>query len=63
VYAIGFTSGQIGESPKHEESHLWFDPSRNTFLERVKAETDLLLDQGKYIQHKWNLFIVKIGAL
>jgi hypothetical protein len=40
-----------------------FDPSRNTLQERVKAETDLLLDQGKYIQHKWNLSFVKIGAM
>ena len=45
---FGFASGQIGERPKHEESLWWFDPSRNTFLERVKAETELLLDRGKY---------------
>jgi hypothetical protein len=49
---FGFTSGQVGDSPKHEESRWWFDPSRNTFLERVKAETDVLLDRGKYRQHK-----------
>ena len=60
---FGFTSDQIVESPKHEASRWWFDPSRNTFLQRVKAETDMLLDRGRYTQHKWNLFFVKIGAM
>jgi hypothetical protein len=59
---FGFASGHIGERPKHEESRQWFDPLRNTFLERVKAETEVLLDRGKHIQHEWNLFFVKIGA-
>ena len=59
---LSFISSQIGERPKHKESRRWFDPSRNTFLERVKAYTGLLLDRGKYMQHEWNLFFVKIGA-
>jgi hypothetical protein len=41
---FGFASDQIGERPKHEESRWWSNPSRNTFLERVKAETDSLAD-------------------
>jgi hypothetical protein len=41
---FGFASGQIGERPKHDESRRWFDPLRNTFLERLKTETDVLLD-------------------
>jgi hypothetical protein len=37
---FGFASGQIDERPKHDKSRRWFDPSRNTFLVRVKTETD-----------------------
>ena len=59
---FGFASGQIGERPKHEESCRWFDPTPNTFLERMQAKTDALLDRGKYAQHEWNLLFVKIGA-
>ena len=59
---IGFSSGQIGECARHKGGRQWFDPPQNTFLERVQAKTDALLDRGKYIQHGWNLFFVKIGA-
>ena len=49
---FGFASGQIGERAKQKGSRRRFDPKRNTFLERMRAETDALLKQGKYIQHE-----------
>ena len=49
---FGFASGQIGERAEQKGSRRRFDPTRNTFLERMQAETDALLKQGKYIQHE-----------
>ena len=40
---FGFASGQIGECSEHKRDRSWFDPTRNTLLEGVKAETDALL--------------------
>jgi hypothetical protein len=59
---FGFASGQISKRFGHKRGRQWFDPSRNTFLERMHAKTDALLDRGKYAQHEWNLLFVKIGA-
>jgi hypothetical protein len=49
---FGFASGQIGDRAEQKGSRRRFDPTRNTFLERMQAETDALLKQGKYIQHE-----------
>jgi hypothetical protein len=59
---FGFASGHVGECTNHKGGRQWFDPRQNTFLERMEAERDALLDRGKYTQHEWNLFFVKIGA-
>jgi len=59
---FGFASGQIGEHSEHKGSRRGFNPSRNTFLERVKAETDTLFDERDDIQHERNLFFMKRGA-
>src|SRR2546427_424686 len=59
---FGFASGQISKRSGYKRSRQWFDPTPNTFLERMQAKTDALLDRGKYAQHEWNLLFVKIGA-
>jgi hypothetical protein len=41
---FGFASGQIGECSQYQGGRRRFDPPGNIFLERVKAETDALLD-------------------
>jgi hypothetical protein len=41
---FGFTSGQIGECPKHEGGRWWLHPPHNLFLKHMKAERDGLLD-------------------
>jgi hypothetical protein len=56
------TIGQIYQRFGHKGGRRWFDPTPNTFLERMQAKTDALLDRGKYTQHEWNLFFVKISA-
>jgi len=55
-------TGQISKRAGHKGGRQWFDPMPNTFLERMQAKTDALLDRGKYIQHVWNLFFVKTGT-
>jgi hypothetical protein len=42
---VGFASGQIGECAQYERGRQWFDPPSNTFLERMQAKTDALLDR------------------
>jgi hypothetical protein len=41
---FGFASGQIGECSQSQGGRRRFDPPGNIVLERVKAETDALLD-------------------
>jgi len=48
---FGSASGQISKRSKHKGGRQWFDPTQNTFLERVQVKTDTLLDRGKYTQH------------
>jgi hypothetical protein len=60
---LGFSSGQIGECAKRKGGRRWFNPAQKTFLKRMKAETDTLLDGGEYTQHELNLSFVKMGAL
>jgi hypothetical protein len=55
---FGFASGQISKRAGHQGGRQWFDPMQNTFLERMQAKTDALLERGKYTQHEWNLFFV-----
>jgi len=49
---FGFAAGQIGERSKQKGAPRWFDPPQNAFLERLQAQTDSLLDEGKYGEHK-----------
>jgi hypothetical protein len=49
---FGFASGQVGECSERKRCRRWFEPTQNTFLERVQAETDSLLNQEKHILHK-----------
>ena len=49
---FGFASGQIGERSEHKGGRWWFEPTQNTFLERLQAQTDSSLDQEKYREHK-----------
>ena len=42
---FGFASGQISKRSGHKGGRQWFDPTPNTFLERVQAKTDALLDR------------------
>jgi hypothetical protein len=35
---------QIGEGAEQKGGRRWFDPTQKPFWERVKAETDALLD-------------------
>jgi hypothetical protein len=37
---FGFASGQISKRSEHKGGRQWFDPTQNTFLERVHAKTD-----------------------
>lgn len=48
---FGFASGQICKRFGHKGGRRWFDPTPHTFLERMQAKTDALLDRGKYTQH------------
>jgi hypothetical protein len=59
---FSFASGQVSKCAGYKGGREWFDPTPNTFLERMRAKTGALLDRGKYTQHEWNLFFVKIGA-
>jgi hypothetical protein len=49
---FGFASSQIGERAEYKRSRQWFDPTRNTLLERMQTETDSLLKRRTYIQHE-----------
>jgi hypothetical protein len=42
-----FASGQIYNRAGHKGGRGWFDPTPHTFLERMQAKTDALLDRGK----------------
>src|SRR6266702_2185251 len=52
---FGLSSSQIGERSKHNGGCRWFDPTRKTFLDPVKADTYSLLDRGKHRKHELNL--------
>ncbi len=41
---FGFASGQISKRSEHKGGRQWFDPRQTTFLERVQAKTDALLE-------------------
>jgi hypothetical protein len=41
---FGSASGQISTRSEHKGGRQWFDPTQNTFLERMQVETDALLD-------------------
>ena len=60
---FGFSSGQIGERSEQKGGRWWSAPTRQTFLERMKAEKYALLDRDEYTKHELNLSFVKIGAL
>jgi hypothetical protein len=51
---FGFSSRQIGKRAEHMGSRRWFDPPRNTFQERVKAQADSSPDGDEHRQHEWN---------
>jgi len=59
---FGSASDQISKRSEHKGDRQWFEPTQTTFLERVQVKTDALLDRGKYTQHEWTLYCVKIGA-
>ena len=42
-------------------SRRWFDPPQKTFLERVKAEANALLDGDAQTKRQLNLSFSKIG--
>jgi len=44
---FGSASGQISKRSGHKGGRQWFDPTPNTFLERMQAKIDMLLDRGK----------------
>jgi len=44
---FGSASGQISKRSEHKGGRQWFAPTPNTFLERMQAKTDALLDRGK----------------
>ena len=52
---FSFASGEIGERAEYKGSRWWFDPTQKTFLERVNAEADALLDQSEHTTHELNL--------
>jgi hypothetical protein len=58
----GFSSGHVGKCSEHQGSRRWFEPTRKTFLERVTAGRDSLLDQSEHTPHELNLSFVKIGT-
>ena len=39
-----YSPGKISERIKHKNDPRWLDPAQRTFLERVKAEANSLLD-------------------
>jgi hypothetical protein len=49
---FGFASGQIGERTEYKGGRRWLHPPQNTFLKRMEAKRDALLDRGKHTQHK-----------
>jgi len=61
-HQFSFASGQIGDGAERKGGRQWFDPPQNTFLERLLAKTEALLDRRKYMQQGWNLYFVKISA-
>jgi hypothetical protein len=44
---FGFASCQISKRSGYKGSRQGFDPTPNTYLERMQAKTDALLDRGK----------------
>jgi len=59
----GFSSAQIGECAEYKGGRWRFHPSQKMFMQRMKAETDTLFDEGVYTQHELNLSFVKMGVL
>jgi hypothetical protein len=50
-----FSPGKISERAEQKGSRRWFDPTEETFLERVKAETNSLLDDTDQMKRQLNL--------
>ena len=60
---FGCSSGQIGECAEHKGGLWRFHPAQKMFLQRMKAETDTLFDEGVYTEHELNLSFVKMGVV
>jgi hypothetical protein len=56
-----FPEGPISERTKQKGSRRWFDPTQQTFVERVKAETNSLLDGNDQTKRQLKLSFIKIG--
>jgi len=56
-----FSLCKISERPEQKGSRRWFDPTQKTFLERMKAETNSLLDGNDQTKRQLNLSFIKIG--
>jgi hypothetical protein len=56
-----FPEGKISERAEQKGSRRWFDPRQKTFLERLKAETNPLLDGNDQTKRQLNLSFIKIG--
>ena len=56
-----FPKGPISERAEQKASRRWFDPTQKTFLERVKAETNALLDGNDQTKRQLDISFIKIG--
>lgn len=54
-----FPEGPISERAEQKGSRRWFDPTEKTFVERVKAETNSLLDGNDQMKRQLNLSFFK----
>ena len=56
-----FPEGPISERAEQKGSRRWFDPTQQTFVERVKAETNSLLDSHDQTKRQLNFSFIKRG--
>jgi hypothetical protein len=55
-----FPPEKISQRTEHKGGRRWFDPTQETFVERVKAEANSLLDGDDQTKRQLNLSFINV---